>query len=105
MKRFLPSLVAGLTLASLAPAPRPVSQEMRTVESANAVLKSFTDAPRISIPRALLHDAVVSPNQGLAFAAPVPGPTLGGGLPGLLASFAGLGMIGLQRSRKRRNLL
>jgi lipid-binding SYLF domain-containing protein len=49
--------VAGLTLASLAPAPRPVSQEMRTVESAGAVLKSFTDAPRISIPRALLHDA------------------------------------------------
>ena len=51
----------------------------------------------------LLHDAIVSPNQSLAFAAPVPGPTLGGGLPGILAGFAGLGMVGLQRSRKRRS--
>ena len=50
----------------------------------------------------LLHDAVTAPNQALAFAAPVPAPTLGGGLPGILAGFAGLGMIGLQRSRRRR---
>jgi hypothetical protein len=47
----------------------------------------------------VLSDDVIAPNQVLATAAPVPGPVVGAGLPGLLAAF---GSAGLWWKRRRK---
>ena len=66
------------------------------LELADSMAGGSLDCPTCAI--TVLSDAVNAPNQALGFAAPVPGPVIGAGLPGLIAG--AFGLWGLQRRRR-----